>query len=141
MSCAPRSDIHKDTIHKLCVLLECCVYQTVLGLPQRNGIGRTCLKVLTTLSKVLGQLMHLNLVAQQIVEKQIGGTLILLVAKYDITLSTFGYSALEELLLMAQEHILLIGSSLQRTDTGYKVVAYIFRKTMNTKFRLYLNTL
>ena len=107
------------------MLLESCVNQTVLSLPQRNGIGRTCLKLLTALSKVLGQLMYLDLVAQQIVEEQIGSALILLVAKYYVTLSSFGYSTLEELLLVAQENILIIGSSLQCTNTGNKVITYI----------------
>ena len=77
--------------------------------------------------------MYLDLVAQQIVEEQIGSALILLVAKYYVTLSSFGYSTLEELLLVAQENILLIGSSLQGSDAGSYVVADVLGKAMHAK--------
>ena len=50
--------------------------------------------------------------AQQIVEEEIGDALVFRIAKYDIALSTLSDSTLEELLLMTQEHGLLIGASL-----------------------------
>ena len=133
MSRTPGSDVHEDAVHEFRVLLKGGVYQSVLSLSQGNHIGVVSLELLAVLRKILGQLVHLNLVAQQVVEEEVGSTFVLFVAKHDEALSAFLHGALKELLLMAQEHLFLVGSSLQGSDAGSYVVADVLGKAVQAQ--------
>ena len=133
MSSTPGCNVHKDTVNKLCVFLKGSIYQSVLCLSQRDGIGCPCLKLLATLRIVFCQLTNLNLVTQKVVEKQVCSPFVLPVTKHDISLSTLCYSTLEEILLMTEKYILLVCSGFQGTDTGNKIVTDILCKAMNTE--------
>ena len=141
MGCAPGSNIHEDAVDKLCMLIESGIYQAPLGLSQGNHIGIAGLELFSCLTKVLRQTMDFNLMAQQIVKEEIGDALVFRIAKNDIALSTLSDSTLEELLLMTQEHGLLIGASLQSTYSTAGMVAQILGKLVDTNRRLHLYAL
>ena len=113
------------------MLIEGSIYQSPLCLSQRNHIGTVGLELLTALTEVLRQFVYLNLMAQQIVEEEMGDALILGIAKHDVALAAHGDGALEELLLMTQEHGLLIGTGLQRTNGTTGMVTQVLGKFVN----------